>query len=230
MSEQNCPLLGTRVDRNTHFTYPSRENQCNAHNRVSPLTLEEQETLCLGPAYPTCRFFLAHQSRELATHKAEESLTRVSTPDPPYRPSRLTIAGVAIAAILICGALLVVAGLPQSIATAIIPTATPTVTRVPTRTLTPTACASDGYAAPADTHGHRDPYDSAHGNARCLRGSTRRHPRSHCRQVRCDGAGHHGCQRHYRSAGSPRRHAPDHSGWSGSSTQPYPQMTARQAH
>ena len=137
--EQNCPLLSTRVDRNTHFAYPSRENQCNAHNRVSTLTLEEQETLCLGPAYPTCRFFLAHQSRQLATHKAEESLTRVSTPDPPYRPSRLIIAGVAIAAIIICGALLVVAGLPQSIATAIIPTTTPTVTRVPTRTLTPTA-------------------------------------------------------------------------------------------
>lgn len=138
MSEQNCPLLGTRVDRNTHFTYPSRENQCNAHNRVSPLTLEEQETLCLCAAYPTCRFYLAHQSRELATHKAEESLSRVSTPDPPYRPSLLTAVGVAIAGIILCGVLLVLSGLPQSLATAIIPSATPTVTRVPTRTMTPT--------------------------------------------------------------------------------------------
>jgi LysM repeat protein len=142
MSEQNCPLLGTRVDRSTHFSYPSRENQCNAHNRVSPLTVEEQETLCLGAAHQTCRFFLAHQSREHATHKAEESLTRVSTPEPPYRPGRLTIVGVAIAATFICGMLLLVAGVPQSIATAIIPTSSPTITRVPTRTMTPTATAT----------------------------------------------------------------------------------------
>ena len=138
MSEQNCPLLGTRVDRNTHFTYPSRENKCNAHNRVSPLSLEEQEALCLCSVYPTCRFYLAHQSRELATHEAEASLNRVSTPDPPYRPKPMTIAAVAIAGIILCGLLLVVSGVPQSIATSLIPTATPTVTRVPTRTMTPT--------------------------------------------------------------------------------------------
>src|SRR5438128_912906 len=80
LPEQICPLLGTRADRSMHFGYPTRENQCYAHNRVSPLALDEQETYCLGGNHVNCRFYLAHQSREHATQKAEESLSRVSTP------------------------------------------------------------------------------------------------------------------------------------------------------
>lgn len=134
--EQVCPLLGTRADPNAHFAYPTLENACYAHNRVSPLTLEEQETLCLGPNHPTCRFYLAHQSRHLATQKAEEALTRVSTPKPPYRPGPLTIVFASLIFFVMCGGVLLLLGVPQSIALAVIPTNTPTRTPIPTRTPT----------------------------------------------------------------------------------------------
>ncbi|MEP7199110.1 MAG: LysM domain-containing protein [Chloroflexota bacterium] len=142
--EQHCPLLGTRADGSTHFGYATRENQCNAHNRVSPLTLEEQEALCLTPNYQTCRFYLAHLSRQSATHKAEESLTRVSTPVPPYRPRAITVLAIAAFLFVLCCAGLLLSGVPQAVATSFVPTGTPTLTRTPTRapTGTPTAIAT----------------------------------------------------------------------------------------
>jgi LysM repeat protein len=138
LTEPVCPLLGTRADRNSHFGYPTREHQCYAHNRVSPLALDEQESLCLTPNHENCRFYLAHMSRQHATQKAGESLTRVSTPVPPWRPSALMIATAVLAFIVLCIGVAVLSGVPQSIAAAIIPTDTPTPTRVPTRTPTPT--------------------------------------------------------------------------------------------
>jgi LysM repeat protein len=138
-TEQVCPLLGARLDPSTHFAYATPENQCYAHNRVSPLSLEEQQTLCLSSNYQTCRFYLAHQSRHAATKKAEETLARVSTPPEPYRPSRRAVAIVGIVFLMACAALCVLADVPQTIADAIIPTATTTrtPTRAPTATPTP---------------------------------------------------------------------------------------------
>ncbi len=137
--EQICPLLGTRLDRSTRFDYPTLENHCYAHNRVSPLSIEEQETYCLGANHRQCRFYLAHQARLAATQKSEASLDRVSTPLPSYKPSRSTLLLVAIIFIVVCGTLLVQSGVPQSLALAFIPTETPTPTRPPTRTPTATA-------------------------------------------------------------------------------------------
>ncbi len=138
LPEQICPLLGTRADPNTRFSRPTHENQCYAHNRVSPLGLDEQETLCLGPNHANCRFYLAHQSRLHATQKAGESLLRVSTPKPPYRPGPVTLAIAGICLVLLCVSVAVVSGVPQAIASAVIPPDTPTPTRVPTRTPTRT--------------------------------------------------------------------------------------------
>jgi LysM repeat protein len=131
--------LGARLDRSTHFNYATPENQCYAHNRVSPLSLAEQQTLCLSAHYQTCRFYLAHQSRHIATQKAEEALARVSTPPEPYRPSRRILSIIGVLFMIACAALCVVSGVPQTVADAVIPTATPTrtPTRAPTATPTP---------------------------------------------------------------------------------------------
>jgi len=134
--EPLCPLLGARVNQDKPLAYPTPDNQCYAHNRVSPLTLDEQQALCLSPNFHTCRFYLAHQSRSVATQKAGESLTLVSTPRPPYRPAALTVIIAAIVFLTLCGGLLLALGVPQAIALAVIPKATPTQTKVPTRTPT----------------------------------------------------------------------------------------------
>lgn len=136
--DQVCPLLGTRADRGTHFAYPTPEHQCYAHTRVSPLSLDEQQSLCLGANHAACRLYMANVSRKHATRAATEALTRVSTPKPPWRPSPYLVATVSLLAVIICGALLLASGLPQMAADAIIPTNTPTITRTPTRTSTPT--------------------------------------------------------------------------------------------
>jgi LysM repeat protein len=136
--EQVCPLLRARADQATHFAYATLENHCYAHNRVSPLTVEEQETLCLGPNHQTCRFYLAHQSRVAATQKAEASLSRMSTPLPTWRPGPRTWFAASVAVVFLCCGLLFAFEVPQSIASAINPPPTPTLTHVPTRTPTPT--------------------------------------------------------------------------------------------
>jgi LysM repeat protein len=157
LPEQICPLLGTRADRNMHFGYPTRENQCYAHNRVSPLALDEQETYCLGANHVNCRFYLAHQSREQATQKAEESLSRVSAPKPPYRPGLFTVVLAAAGALVLCALVAFLLGLPQAIAFSIIPTETPTPTRVPTRTPTPTLTATATATTPPTPTATRTP-------------------------------------------------------------------------
>lgn len=133
-----CPLLGTHADPNTHFDSPSAENQCYAHTRVSPLSLDEQRDLCLTTNYPNCRFYLAHHSRDVATQAANESLRRVSTPAEPWRPNPMLVASAALLAIIVCGTALLISGLPQAAALSLVPTTTATVSRTPTRTLTPT--------------------------------------------------------------------------------------------
>jgi LysM repeat protein len=146
--EHICPLLGTRADPRTHFAYPTPEHQCYAHTRVSPLTQDEQQALCLTANHTNCRFYLAHQSRRNATRAASESLERVSTPRPPWRPSPYLAATLGLLFVVLCGSLLILSGLPQAAALALIPTTTPTVTRTPTRTSTPTPVPPTATPAP----------------------------------------------------------------------------------
>ena len=138
-TEQVCPLLGARLDKGNYFDYATAENQCYAHNRVSPLSLEEQKALCLSGNYRSCRFYLAHQSRAQATQKAGEQSALVSAPRAPYRPSKSAIAAAGVLLLMLCASLCILAGVPQAVADAIIPSPTPTrtPTRAPTVTLTP---------------------------------------------------------------------------------------------
>ena len=146
--EQVCPLLGTRANPDTHFAYATLENRCYAHHRVSPLTLDEQETYCLSGNHRNCRFFLAHQARLAATQVAEERMEAASAPVQTRHPNPLWFLVAALGFVFLCGVLIALSGLPQNIALAMTPAPTATPTRTPTRTNTPTPLPPTGTPIP----------------------------------------------------------------------------------
>ncbi len=146
--DQVCPLLGTRANPDTHFAYPTLENRCYANQRVSPLTLDEQEQYCLSGNHRSCRFYLGHQARTAATQVAGERLEAASAPVQTRRPNPMWFLVAALGFVFLCGLLIALSGLPQNIALAITPAPTATPTRTPTRTNTTTPAPATGTPLP----------------------------------------------------------------------------------
>jgi hypothetical protein len=100
MEKQFCPHLGTEDGFDSHFGYPSRGNRCWRSGTHSQVTLDHQETFCLGENHTSCPIYLQEPDRIRVAHEAALSLA-----------PRRTRWSLAIALITLAGIALLIIGL-----------------------------------------------------------------------------------------------------------------------
>ena len=98
-----CPYLGTTYDATVHCGYATRENVCYATARRQTISLEFQESYCLGGPYEDCVRYHAAQTGATASQPVE-TVASFDEPDRaggiPWRPLGFGIAGVVLLTVL----------------------------------------------------------------------------------------------------------------------------------
>lgn len=99
-----CPYLGVHDDPETSVSYPSEHNYCHCSATIEPISLDHQQTFCLGTAYQTCPVF---SNQTAVAPKQGNLLSRLNTmlPGANHKWGRWVLIGIVL--VVIIGTLLV---------------------------------------------------------------------------------------------------------------------------
>jgi LysM repeat protein len=96
-----CPYIGLYDDSDTSISYPSEHNYCHCFANVEPISLDHQQTFCLGPAYQGCPILISSKT-DVAAAEQGNVLSRLSTmmPGANHKWVRAVVIGVVLVVII----------------------------------------------------------------------------------------------------------------------------------